>query len=86
MRALRPVRPGAGACELCGADGLFRDLYGSLVVLAEDIDDEHWVDHPVECQHSMAGNLAEIQRREKAEDRSLCKTGWPEIDAHYPRF
>ena len=34
----------------------------------------------------MAANLAEIQRREKAEDLELFRTGWPEIDAHYPLF
>ena len=72
----------AGPCELCGGDGIFRDPHGYRVVL---IDDEGFED-PVDCQHSIAANLAEIQRREKAEDRSLCRTGWPEIDAHYPIF
>jgi len=86
-RALRPVRPSAGACELCGPDGLFRDPDGFPVVLAEDVDDgENFIEHPVDCQHSMSANLAEIQRREKAESLALCKTGWPEIDAHYPLF
>ena len=85
-RALRPVRPGAGACELCGADGLFRDLDGFPVVLTEWDDEDNFTEHPVACQHSMANNLAEIQRREVLGRLELCKTGWSEIDAHYPLF
>ena len=85
-RALRPVRPSAGQCELCGPDGLFRDTSGLPVVLVADSDGDYFNEHPVQCQHSMAGNLAEIQRREKAENLALCKTGWPDIDSHYPLF
>ena len=48
--------------------------------------DGGWEEYPVVCHHSMAGNLAEIQRREKAEGLALCKTGWPDIDFHYPHL
>jgi hypothetical protein len=91
-RTRRPDRlnnnPAAGTCELCGPDGVFLDLYGSPVVLQEELDEygEKCIDHPMECQHSMAGNLAEIQRREKADNLALCKTGWPDIDSHYPNL
>jgi hypothetical protein len=86
-RSLRPVRPGDAECELCDSDGLFCDPDGFLVVLAENDDDgENWIEHPVVCQHSIAANFAEIQRREKAESLQLCRTGWREIDAHYPLF
>jgi hypothetical protein len=81
-RALRPVRPGAGACDFCGSDGLFRDPDGYPVVLGEFFNnDEEWIEYPVDCQHSMAGNLAEIRRRKKAECLLLFATGFPEIDA-----
>ncbi|MGV0991100.1 MAG: hypothetical protein ACOYB7_02495 [Mycobacterium sp.] len=83
-RALRPVRSGAGECELCGPDGLFLDPDGYPVVLTDDGAD--WTEYAVECRHSMAGNLAEIQRREKVENLALCKTGWPDIDSHYPNL
>ena len=77
-----PADRNAGACALCNDEGIFRDRFDNAVVL---IDDEGYED-PVDCQHSMAANLAHIQRREKAEDRLLGRTGWPEIDSHYPLF
>jgi hypothetical protein len=95
-RPLRPVRSGVGDCDLCDTDGRFLHADGELidgvvvrglVFLAEYFDnDERWIEHPLVCQHSIAGNLAEIQRREKTEDVELFRTGWPEIDVHYPLF
>ncbi len=91
-RARRPVRQNAGACELCGPDGMFRDAEGfPVVLLADDPKSvDGYIEYPVECQHSMAGNLAEIQRREEEADPKdnlgLCITGWPDIDSHYPQF
>ena len=77
-----PAERNAGPCALCDRDGIFLDRYGSPVVLFDDDDREH----PVECQHSIVANLADIQRREKAEGLALGKTGWLEIDCHYPLF
>jgi hypothetical protein len=95
-RPLRPVRSGVGDCDLCDTDGRFLHADGELidgvvvrglVTLGEYFDnDERCIEHPLDCQHSIAGNLAEIRRREKAEDLSLFRTGWPEIDVHYPLF
>ncbi len=84
-RALRAGRLDDGACQLCGPDGAFLDPDGYPVVLGGGDSDEHWTEIPVKCQHTMDGNLAEIQRMEKANAGfGLCKTGWPAIDSHYP--
>lgn len=77
-----PADRNAGPCALCDRDGIFRDRYGNPVVLIDD----GGLEYPVDCQHSMAANLADIQRREKAEDRFLCRTGWSQIDSRYPEF
>jgi hypothetical protein len=82
LNARPPHGPASAAtdeCELCGGAGIFLDPDGYPVVLLDD----DWAEYPVECQHSMAANLAHIQRREKEEGRGLCKTDWSEIDSHY---
>lgn len=77
-----PAGRNTEACALCDGDGIFRGRDGYPVVLLDDNDKEY----PVECQHSMAANLAHIQSREEAEDRGVSRTGWPGIDSHYPEF
>ena len=88
-RVSGPVPKNAGACRLCGPDGMFRDSDGEPVVM---LGDDHktidgFIEYPVVCQHSMAANLEEIRRLEREadpkDDLGLCRTGWPEIDRHY---
>jgi hypothetical protein len=83
-RVSGPVLKNAGACRLCGPEGWFLDPDGYPVTLIEDIDADDWIEHPVVCQHSMDGNLAEIRRWEKATGFELGKTRWRAIDSHYP--
>jgi hypothetical protein len=69
-------------CDLCYGTGKFLDGDGYVVVLLNDVDKE---EYEVECQHSMAGNLAEIRRIEYESDSfwQIARTGYREIDSQY---
>jgi hypothetical protein len=73
------AKPG---CPTCGHDGFFRDPDGNYVGMGNDEDDE---EDPVVCQHSVAGNIAEIRRIHEVSEGywHLAKTGWREIDAAF---
>ena len=69
-------------CFLCDGAGTFVDGDDyPIVLLSEEGDDEC----QVECQHSMAGNLAEIRRIESESEGywQIARTGYREIDSHY---
>jgi hypothetical protein len=69
-------------CRLCGPDGTFLDPDDYPVVLLNDEDDD---EYQMECQHSMAGNLAEIRRIESESEGfwGIARTGYREIDSQY---
>jgi hypothetical protein len=69
-------------CDLCYGTGKFLDSDGYVVILTNDEDDD---EYEVECQHSMAGNLAEIRRIESESEGywQIARTGYTEIDSQY---
>jgi hypothetical protein len=77
--------PSAGSakttCNLCYGTGQFLDDDGYLVVLVN----ENCAERAVDCQHSMAGNLAEIRRIESESEGywQIARTGYTEIDSQY---
>lgn len=78
----------ARSCALCDDDGVFIDPDGLPVVLLENTDCDDFKELTVKCRHSLDANLAEIQRIELESEGywGLAKTGWHEIDRHYPMF
>jgi DNA-binding MarR family transcriptional regulator len=74
--------PHANPCLLCRGTGVFLNPDRlPVVLLDEDCRELH-----VDCQHSMAANLAEIRRIQSNGVFEIARTGWPEIDKHYPEF
>lgn len=72
------------SCPLCDGDGIFLDADGYPVELcSEDCDDLQ-----VACQHSVDANIAYIRRLERDSGGywGLGKTGWLEIDSHFPEM
>jgi hypothetical protein len=68
-------------CPYCRGQNTFVDIECVPIVLLDDDGEEMEVD----CQHSLAGNLAEILRIEKESNGhwGLACTGYPEIDRLY---
>ncbi|ORV90664.1 hypothetical protein AWC11_12025 [Mycobacterium interjectum] len=81
-QAMDRQRARAAGCKLCYGSGAFLNPDGDPVVLT---DAEYADEQGVLCQHSMAGNLAEIRRIEGG-GFWLSPTGWPEIDSQYREF
>lgn len=68
------------ACGLCDEHGIFLDADGDWVSSSSADGKVRFL----KCQHSIDGTLAEIRRNESNGYNMDIKTGWPEIDSHYP--